>query len=85
MVSEGGGGEGKGVEGGKWVRATEGRVRREFFACRLGTMGEPELKEEREGVEERREERGPALCPARGRRRGWGGGGVRGKREESGG
>lgn len=74
MVAEGGGGEGKGVEGGKWVRATEGRIRREFFACRLGTMGEPELKEEREGVEERREERGPALCPARGRRRGWEGG-----------
>lgn len=35
-------GERKGVEGGKSVRALpRGRVRREFFARRLGTMGEP--------------------------------------------
>lgn len=73
---------GKGVEGGKSVRATEGRVRREFFACRLGTMGEPVERgvEEGGGAAGRREERGPPLRPARGED-----GKARGKREESGG
>lgn len=71
---------GKGVEGGKSVRATEGRVRREFFACRLGTMGEPVERgvEEGGGAAGRREERGPPLRPARGERGGWEGEGKEG-------
>lgn len=66
-------GERKGVEGGKSVRALpRGRVRREFFARRLGTMGEP-VERGVEGGGGRREERGgPPLLPGeRAKRGGW--------------